>query len=211
MNQISQDRFFDYQLPAGATSWPAQSVLDGCSGLEFKANTLYIGCGKAVPTLPPVTITGGPPNPVVTWRFVGTHKGGSYVRDFALKQGDCIELDISAFQDCRVQVTACGFAIAKFNDVQPYVVVTNRVVAGRERPWVTLPLRLTPGTYEVPAGATKLYVGTADAAFAWSGADRAGAAVAVPVAVNPGNELDVAGQYFTVTANPFQCFFRIQL
>lgn len=211
MSQIPQDKFFDYKLPPGSTTWPAQTVLDGCSELGFKANTLYIGCGKAVPSLPPVLASGGPPNPVITWRFIGTHKGGSYVRDFALKEGDCIELDISAFCDCRVLVTACGYALAKFSDVQPYVVVTNRVVAGRERPWVTLPLRLTPGTYAVPAGATKLYVGTADGGFAWSGADRAAAAVAMPFAVNPGAELDVAGQYLTVTANPFQCFFRIQL
>lgn len=211
MNQIPQDRFFDYQLPAGATTWPARTVLDGCSGLEFKANTLYIGSGKSVPPLPTVAFSTGPPNPVVTWRFVGIHTGGSYVRDFALKQGDCIELDISAFRDCRVDVTACNYAVAKFNEVQPYVVVTNRVVAGRERPWVTLPLSLAPGTYMVPMGATKLYVGSADGGFAWSGADRAGAAVTVASAVNPGNELDVAGQYFTVTANPFRCFFRIQL
>lgn len=208
-----KDKAFPLRL--AGSSWPSGpvTVCDGVAGLGFRVRTFYVGVGQSTAPLQPFTRPASPPGggaPSCVFRLVGLHHGGSYVRDFALGQGDQVEVDVSGFRDVRLILSRANLPTSG-NPITPYGVATSREVAGRERPHVIYPLRIGgAGTYRVPYGATHLYPGTADAGFAWSTQDAAGTVVSVPAATTAGVAQSVSGSWYT-TSGGFSGVWRIQL
>lgn len=206
------DEYFPYKLPAGAVSVTPQKLLDGTGALDWKPNTLYVGIGNTAPPPPPISVAAA--GPAATFRISGLHRGARYVRDFALSPGDQIEIDVCAFANVAVEVLGANFALQNGQlpaELLPYCIVTDREVAGRERPWVILPLQVNAGSYRVPFGAVQFFPGTVDANFVWTSSDLTGSPVTIAQPVAAGDELEVKGEYFTVSATPFDSVWRIQL
>jgi len=209
---VAHDKYFPYKLPANATAVTRQSILEGTGQWDWKPNTLYVGVGSTDPGVPPISVN--PAGPAATFRISGLHNGARYVRDFALSPGDQIEIDVCAFANVAVDVLGASFTPVAGQlpaALLPYAIVTDREVAGRERPWVILPLQVDAGDYRVPFGAVQFFPGTADPNFLWSSTDLAGNLVTIAQPVTPGEEWEVKGEYFTTSVTPFQSVWRIQL
>jgi len=209
----THSRMFPYKLPAGAANVVPQRILEGTADYDWKPNTLYVGIGRPDPPLPPISVSAG--NPAATFRIKGLHHGASYVRDFALSPGDQVEIDICAFDDIAVEVIGSDLPLQGGqlpSALTPFCIVTDREVAGRERPWVILPLLIpTAGTYRVPFGAVQFFPGTNDPNFQWVSSDRSGNQITIPQAIAPPQEIEVKGEYFVTSVANVNCVWRIQL
>jgi len=131
--------------------------------------------------------------------------GGWYLRRFSLTNFRMIQLDLSRFRDVQIEVlksTVNGASIVVTVSNQPCETSINEPLWYGEE--------YTPGTYEVPPGATDVVAEQADGGFTWKTATFGPAsAVAIADPLVAGTERTVKGTNFQVTANPFRAGWRI--
>ena len=198
------------KAPAGGTI--AGIVVDGIGGLAWKPcsaffSIVHAGQNQEVTSAapnPPVN----PPSNVVILQVLGLlGNGGQYERRFILPVYRTVCMDVSAFQDIRVNVL---YADLLQSDTL-YVNVTNKPMDVHQ--WEPVTYQETyaaPGRYLVPPGADRLFSAGLDAGFSWSGRSAA-APVAIPDPLLAGDERDVRAAAFTTTVGNLSLSWRLWL
>ena len=174
-------------------------VVDGCSGLFFRPETLYVGTSS--PTNSPDTVPGN-----AVFEFTGLAAGGGgYRRRFALQALEQVEIDVCGFRDVRLTVLGSnliGFGV--------YAIATDRPATSNTREWLLYPTSVAAGTFIVPWGADMLFPASPDPAFTWRADDAAGAALTILDPAAPNQSKAVKGVRYEVSV-PFQGVWRIRL